>query len=155
MPAFKMSAAITQQCLQMFDDDLVDDDLISTSRSRGKSKGLGTSKKGVQKRRKLLKKQQKRRQEENLVMKNRTFVKSVIEEYKQQQAEDWTDDSVNRIQEMSKVCKTSPKVTQAIVEQSRGRLARNNPLPEAEQEPGTVFTDRDFDKFEKEYDFFS
>ncbi|XP_069123783.1 active regulator of SIRT1-like [Argopecten irradians] len=149
-----MSAAITQQCLHMFDDDF-DDGKTKKTRTKGTIADLGTSKKGVQKRRQQLKKHQKRRQEENKSMKNKLFVKSTIEEYKQQQAEDWTDDSINRIQEMSKVCKTSSKITQAIVAQNRGRLSKNNPLPEAEQESSTVFTDRDFDKFEKEYDFFS
>ncbi|XP_060082259.1 active regulator of SIRT1-like [Ylistrum balloti] len=151
-----MSAAITQQCLQLFDDDLVDGDGTSTSRSRVECKGSKTnSKKGVQKRRQLLKKQQKRRQEENLIKKNKIFVKSTIEEFKQQQAEDLTNESLKRIQEMSRVCKTSSKVTHTIVQHNNGKLAKNIPTPVTQQESNTVFTDRDFDKFEQEYDFFS
>ncbi|OWF52083.1 active regulator of SIRT1-like [Mizuhopecten yessoensis] len=150
-----MSAAVTQQYLQLFDDDLFDGDVAATSRRPVNCKSNGTSKKGVQKRRKQMKKQQKRRQEENLVMKNKLFVKSTVEKYKLQQSEDLTIDSLRKIQEISRVCKTLSKVTQAVVDQNRGRLAKDNPPPEITQQTGTVFTDRDFDKFEQEYDFFA
>lgn len=41
------------------------------------------------------------------------------------------------------------------MEHHKGKLAKNIKIEEKKPEERTVFTDKDFDKFEEEYDFFS
>ncbi|XP_048358118.1 active regulator of SIRT1 [Sphaerodactylus townsendi] len=77
--------------------------------------------------------------------------RSALEEYQKRQA-------VNHLQEnlqymLSSQFVTDSSVTQKVLAQNRGRKARDRPEEEAKKKKpeGTVFTDEDFQKFEKEY----
>ena len=43
---------------------------------------------------------------------------------------------------------------QQILDQNKGHLAKNRSSEETTKEVESIFSDRDFDKFEEEYDFF-
>ncbi|XP_067415630.1 active regulator of SIRT1 [Emydura macquarii macquarii] len=76
--------------------------------------------------------------------------KSAIEEYRKHQA---VDHLKKNLQYMTKSCFTADKtITQQVLAQNRGRKSRDRPpeKPKKKSE-GTVFTEEDFQKFEREY----
>ncbi|CAM5080916.1 unnamed protein product [Natator depressus] len=76
--------------------------------------------------------------------------KSAIEEYRKHQA---VDHLKKNLQYMTKGRFTADKtITQQVLDQNRGRKSRDRPpeKPKKKSE-GTVFTEEDFQKFEREY----
>uniref|UniRef100_A0A8C8RDC1 Active regulator of SIRT1 n=1 Tax=Pelusios castaneus TaxID=367368 RepID=A0A8C8RDC1_9SAUR len=76
--------------------------------------------------------------------------KSAIEEYRKHQA---VDHLKKNLQYMTKGQFTADKtITQQVLAQNRGRKSRDRPpeKPKKKSE-GTVFTEEDFQKFEREY----
>ncbi|XP_039344905.1 active regulator of SIRT1 [Mauremys reevesii] len=76
--------------------------------------------------------------------------KSAIEEYRKHQA---VDHLKKNLQYMKKSQFTADKtITQQVLDQNRGRKSRDRPpeKPKKKSE-GTVFTEEDFRKFEREY----
>ncbi|XP_042326741.1 active regulator of SIRT1 [Sceloporus undulatus] len=77
-------------------------------------------------------------------------IKSAVEEYRKCQAVDHFQENLQYM--MSSQFVTDNTVTQKVLAQNRGRKARDRPREEAKKKPeGTVFTEEDFQQFEREY----
>ncbi|KAH0616870.1 hypothetical protein JD844_028313 [Phrynosoma platyrhinos] len=77
-------------------------------------------------------------------------IKSAVEEYRKCQAVDHFQENLQYM--MSSQFITDNTVTQKVLAQNRGRKARDRPQEETKKKPeGTVFTEEDFQRFEREY----
>ncbi|XP_053109033.1 active regulator of SIRT1 [Hemicordylus capensis] len=77
-------------------------------------------------------------------------IKSALEEYKKHQAVDHFEENIQYM--MSSQFTTDSTITQKVLEQNRGRKSRDRPKKEKKKKPeATVFTEEDFQKFEREY----
>ncbi|XP_054844931.1 active regulator of SIRT1 [Eublepharis macularius] len=78
--------------------------------------------------------------------------KSVLEEYQKRQAQAVDHFQKNMQYMMNSQFTADSAITQKVLAQNRGRKSRDIPQEEATKKPeGTVFTEEDFQKFEKEY----
>ncbi|XP_013383345.1 active regulator of SIRT1-like [Lingula anatina] len=152
-----MSASLVRKGLELFKDDLetLQD---SNSPKKGKSEKsdstssrnlLGTNKKGVKKQKERL----TQKPNKNKVTIKGKKLKSVVEEYRKNKPKDNTTDNLYFLQLLSNSHKPHSSVVEKIMEQHRGKLAKDRPPEPVVKEEGSVFTDRDFDKFEEEYDW--
>nr|XP_060635699.1 active regulator of SIRT1 [Anolis sagrei ordinatus] len=77
-------------------------------------------------------------------------VKSALEEYRKRQAVDHFEENMQYM--MSSHFVTDNTVTKKILDQNRGRKAKDRSQEEAKKKPSnTVFTEEDFQRFEREY----
>ncbi|XP_003221030.1 active regulator of SIRT1 [Anolis carolinensis] len=77
-------------------------------------------------------------------------VKSALEEYRKHQAVDHFEENMRYM--MSNHFVTDNTVTKKILDQNRGRKAKDRSQEEAKKKPSdTVFTEEDFQRFEREY----
>ncbi|KAJ7330063.1 hypothetical protein JRQ81_016237 [Phrynocephalus forsythii] len=77
-------------------------------------------------------------------------IKSALEEYKKHQAIDHLQENLEYMMNSQYI--TDSTITQKVLAQNRGRKAKDRPQEEAKKKPeGTVFTEEDFQRFEKEY----
>ncbi|XP_061438795.1 active regulator of SIRT1 [Rhineura floridana] len=76
--------------------------------------------------------------------------KSALEEYKKHQAVDHFQENMKYM--LSSHFMTNSTITQKVLAQNRGRKARDRCQEETKKKPeGTVFTEEDFQRFEREY----
>lgn len=77
-------------------------------------------------------------------------MKSAIEEYHKKKAVNHL--KANLLYMTSGRCVADKAVTQQVLTQNRGRKSKDRPAEKKEKKPeGTVFTEEDFRKFEREY----
>ncbi|XP_066490266.1 active regulator of SIRT1 [Tiliqua scincoides] len=91
------------------------------------------------------------RQREKVAVRGRgRGAKSALEEYRKHQAVDHFRENLKYM--MSSQFTADHTITQKVLAQNRGRKSQDRPEEEAEKKPkGTVFTEEDFQRFEKEY----
>ncbi|XP_028601908.2 active regulator of SIRT1 [Podarcis muralis] len=95
------------------------------------------------------KKKFSRPQKEKATVKGKV-IKSALEEYTKRQAVDHFQENVKYM--TSSHFMTDSTITQKVLAQNRGRKARDRRQEEEKKKPeGTVFTEEDFQKFEREY----
>ncbi|XP_015274696.1 PREDICTED: active regulator of SIRT1 [Gekko japonicus] len=128
--------------------ELLEASTVSASRPKGTATTATQPKKQLLTRKK--KKIVSRRTRDKATVKGKV-TKSVLEEYKKLQAVDHFQENLQYM--MSSQFVTGSAITQKVLAQNRGRKARDHPETEAKKKKpeGTVFTDEDFQKFEKEY----
>ncbi|XP_067670841.1 active regulator of SIRT1-like [Haliotis asinina] len=123
-----MSAELVRKSLELFEDNFVKKD------GKGKAKKhINTNRQGVQKQHPCSKKKMK------------TF-RSAIEKHRAESGKDHTADNIHLLQQLTDVAKTHGTFTKKVF----GYTETNEPK---EEEESTVFTEADFEKFEKEYNF--
>lgn len=89
------------------------------------------------------------RRKEKATIKGRV-TKSALEEYRKQQDIDHFQENLKYL--MSSQFTADHTITQKVLDQNRGRKSQDRPEEEAKKKPkGTVFTEEDFQRFEKEY----
>uniref|UniRef100_A0A6J0UYR2 Active regulator of SIRT1 n=1 Tax=Pogona vitticeps TaxID=103695 RepID=A0A6J0UYR2_9SAUR len=77
-------------------------------------------------------------------------IKSALDEYKKHQAIDHFQENLEYMTNSQYI--TDSTITQKVLAQNRGRKAKDRPKEEPTKKPeGTVFTEEDFQRFEKEY----
>eukprot|EP00062_Callorhinchus_milii_P023827 gi/632983085/ref/XP_007908473.1/ PREDICTED: active regulator of SIRT1 [Callorhinchus milii] len=105
-----------------------------------------TGKRGVKKQRQRLHAQKKKVKS---TVKGKV-VKSALEEYRKRQGTDHTEDNLRYMLGVSS--QTESSITRQILNYNRGRKARDLPEEEkAKKEEKSVFSEKDFRTFEKEY----
>ncbi|KAL5018330.1 hypothetical protein ScPMuIL_004052 [Solemya velum] len=146
-----MSASLVRQALALFEEDTPTEDKHSSKKKKtpDSSSFLGTNKQGVQKKRKLLREKQNR----ELVMRKKKQTRSVVDEYLSSCPEDRTEENLYYLQKLSAHKTTPSGASETVLNHHRGKLAKDRTAPAEAQESLSIFTDRDFDKFEEEYDF--
>ncbi|XP_060101404.1 active regulator of SIRT1 [Heteronotia binoei] len=137
-----MSASLLRKGLEL---------LEASTASASQPKGMATT--TTQPKKQLLTRKKKkilsRRKRDKATVKGKV-TKSVLEEYQKLQATDHFQENLQYM--MNSQFVTEGAITQKVLAQNRGRKARDNTEEEAKKKPeGTVFTDEDFQKFEKEY----
>ncbi|KAK9399904.1 active regulator of SIRT1 [Crotalus adamanteus] len=78
------------------------------------------------------------------------IIKSALEEYQKHQAADHFKKNMQYM--MGTHCVADSTTTEKILTQNRGRKAKDRPVEKVKKKPeGTVFTEEDFQRFEREY----
>nr|XP_056701914.1 active regulator of SIRT1 [Euleptes europaea] len=136
-----MSASLLRKGLE-----LLDASAASASRPKGTATATRPKKQLLMRKKKKIVSSRKR---DKATVKGKV-TKSVLEEYQKHQAVDHFHENLQYM--LSNPFVTDSAITQKVLAQNRGRKARDHPEEEAKKKPeGTVFTEEDFQKFEKEY----
>ncbi|XP_062576967.1 active regulator of SIRT1-like [Saccostrea cucullata] len=140
-----MSSSILRKSLQLFDDE-DQEGKGSLKKRKGASKDVrikeDSSKRGIKKRKKkqISKAKTKRSSE------------SALETYNRNKSLDFTEESLHYLNMISSIeGKPDSKTVNTILEHNKGRSSKN--LKEKETKPvaASVFSERDFEDFRKEY----
>lgn len=151
-----MSSSLVRRGLELFQEDVTESGGSSIKRrkkdlSSSNRKDLlpliSSSPTGVKKQLKRLKGNTPRNKTTVKEMK----MKSAFDKLSKHKTEDHTDSNVNFLLKMDRSRDRFSSHTNKIIEHCRGKLAKDNPLPETEQEETSVFTEEDFKSFEESY----
>ncbi|CAH1794775.1 unnamed protein product [Owenia fusiformis] len=149
-----MSASLVRKGLELFKDDLMTEKEREKAKKRKKKsledpmKLISTKKSGVAKQLRHLKQQHAKKQQTTVKDKH---IKSAIEEYKRKRNYDSTADNLYYMTKLKDP--THSKASETIYNHKRKKpIEKSQDSGKSER---TLFTDRDFDTFEKEYDFFA
>ncbi|ESO89011.1 hypothetical protein LOTGIDRAFT_228955 [Lottia gigantea] len=150
-----MSSDLVKRGLELFNDqiELPNERKAKEKKSRKVKDGMrliNSNKHGVWKQLRQLHVEQAHDTKKKKLLKK---TKSRLEEYKDNQEKDHTKSNVKIFKQISSVGKIKSVYSKKIIEQHQRKLSKDMPK-EMNEESDTVFTDRDFDKFEEEYDFF-
>ncbi|KAL8576701.1 hypothetical protein ACOMHN_025174 [Nucella lapillus] len=149
-----MSQSVLKEALQLMQEDLNPTDVSTLQGKKRKTKNamklISTSRNGVWKELRRVQKQEQDRLKRKRDKK--PDFKSAIEKYREEQL-------VRRVTEKPSTssAEMNPsylKNAKTVLEYHLKHQNRGKQTGETEEEESTVFTDRDFDKFEEEYDFF-
>ncbi|XP_046569611.1 active regulator of SIRT1-like [Haliotis rubra] len=125
-----MSAELVRKSLELFEDKFVKKD------GKGKAKKHNsTNRQGVQKQLPSNKKEKK------------TF-RSAIEKHQAESSKDHTAENIHLLKQLTDVAKTDETFTKKVFGYTDTKASH-----EPKEEESTVFTEADFEKFEKEYNF--
>ncbi|XP_050394566.2 active regulator of SIRT1 [Patella vulgata] len=151
-----MSSEMVKRSLQLFDDQ-IKQKTGGNSHSSKKNKNIkdgmkliSTNKQGVWKELRHLHKTYAIESKKKRKLKKKI---STLEEYREKADKDHTKKNVKLLKQVSNVGKVKSVYCKKILEQHQRKLAKDLPQ-ESREEPDSVFTDRDFDQFEQEYDYF-
>jgi len=139
-----MSFSVVKKSLELFDDKDAKSSKKSTikpSESSGK----------VEKKRKHRQKSKK-----NIKEAAKQSTVTVFEEREKYEAKDCSATNVQLMRELSSLTTASESTVNNILKHQTGRLSKNLPVKSSNKDQGqsgSVFTDKDFDLFEKEYAF--
>jgi len=142
-----MSFSIVKKALELFDDE-GDKDKDSL---KGKKK---SSKPSTEKQDKFKKKRKEHRKLEKNLKKAKQL--TAFDERDKYMAPDRRAANVQLLRELSTLGAASEKTVDKVVQHHTGRLSKNRAVKQNEGKSAnqqSVFTDKDFDKFEKEYAF--
>lgn len=138
-----MSSSILRKSLQLFEED--------QPKEKDKSKGRrskaveDSSKRGIRKRR-------KKTADHVRKPKSSLSKESALETYNRNKSVDFTDDSLYYLNMISNVGgKPDAKTVDTILEYNKGKLSKNQKKIEAKPKEQSIFSDKDFEDFRKEY----
>lgn len=139
-----MSSSILRKSLQLFDEE---------DQSKGKDKPKGKSSKAVESSSKRgVRKQRKGTVDHARKPKSSLSKESALETYNRNKSVDYTDDSLYYLNMISNVGgKPDAKTVDTILEYNKGKLSKNQKKIEAKPKEQSVFSDKDFEDFRKEY----
>ncbi|XP_071107480.1 active regulator of SIRT1-like [Haliotis cracherodii] len=129
-----MSAELVRKSLELFEDTN-----FEKKDAKGKAKKqCNTNKQGVQ----------KQHQQHASKKKKKKAFRSAIEKHQAESRKDHTADNIHLLQQLTDVAKTDETFTKKVF-----GYTETNTSHEPKEEESTVFTEADFEKFEKEYNF--
>ncbi|XP_041364469.1 active regulator of SIRT1-like [Gigantopelta aegis] len=147
-----MSSAIVKKCLELFKDDLKTETPTSVKKKKktvDAMKLISSKNTGTWKELRRLQKQQRSQRR-----KQTKQTKSLIEIYQDRQHGDFTEHNISMLQKLSHAGKLKTNQAKMILEQN-DRHRRRPKTEERKTEEKSIFTDKDFEKFEQEYNFTS
>ncbi|XP_013774963.1 active regulator of SIRT1-like [Limulus polyphemus] len=110
---------------------------------------MPTTKKGLKKLRKRLKQNNQKSCNKGIATVKDKKLKCIVEELRKKQQGDMTQENIELLKRLGGM-KTKANTTKQILVHQQGRLSKNQP-PTQKEEQSTVFTDKDFELFEREY----
>ncbi|KAK3591338.1 hypothetical protein CHS0354_028446 [Potamilus streckersoni] len=146
-----MSNFHVRQSLALFEEEFKQENVTpKRKKSNDPMKLISTRKWGVKKELQKLKTRQRKKT-------STSSRSSLIEAYKTTKDADYTDDCLSILQRLSAEAGSTQttKAAEAVVEREKCRLSKNMRIEKKPKDESTVFTDRDFDRFEEEDNFFS
>lgn len=151
-----MSASLIRRGLELFDDDFKDARKVKEKKKPKQTPGSATVMELVSTKRLGVTKQVKRLQGRQGPGKSKTTVKdkkikSAVEEFKKKQRKSQMSANLQYFMETS--CKATDSDTSKILNHNLGRQSRNlrKPLERKTKEPKSLFTEEEFQQFQKEY----
>lgn len=151
-----MSKAILKKEIDLFKEDL-SCNAGKTEKITGKKmthkdpmRRITTNKKGVKKELKKLKCQPLHKLP--AIIKKQ---KLAVEESYKYRKEDKTHSNLTFLEKLKKLDSTPSSTVNKILVHNKGNLSKNKPQDDSEKEEKSIFSDNDFDKFEKEYDWWA
>ncbi|XP_061181151.1 active regulator of SIRT1-like [Saccostrea echinata] len=142
-----MSSSILRKSLQLFDED---EQQERKGCLKGKRKGSSkdvrmedSSKRGIKKRKK---------KQHISKAKTKLSKESALETYNRNKSLEYTEDSLYYLNMISNIGgKPDPKTVNTILEHNKGRSSKNLKKKETKPEEQSVFSEKDFEDFRKEY----
>lgn len=149
-----MSASLVKQSLSLFEDDLAKSTLYGQKKkSADPLKLIGTRKKGVKKELERLKKQQQKNKQ--VKFKKSDSSRGNAPSWCPEEI-DYTEESVKALQKLERTKVMDKGTASMILDHHQKNVVRVREKPKhkpTRTDNKTAFTDSDFDKFLKEFDF--